>query len=304
MRDVDMVAVVGYYIPLKKNGNRHVGVCPFHSDTVPSLVVYDDHAYCFGCNRYFDAVQFIQEQEGIDVGGALHKLEDRSLLTRHSLDIQQEPARKLPPISWEILDYWYECGKAPEVRQYYHDRLLTDKSIEYYRLGWDGSRYVIPIWEGLPGNSPVYNVKFRHASGDMKYSGLPGRSSPKLFNKWVLNSKAELYAPGDWNVIIMMGEFDTILATQDGLPVVSGTAGQGVWKKEWTEALAHIKRIWVVPDKGEERSAFNIASKFMGRATVHTYPGAYGMDYTAYRWGNTVEDFCANILNIDPSLLL
>jgi len=303
MWDVDMVAVVGYYIPLKRRGGQHVGVCPFHNDTVPSLVVYDDHAYCFGCGRFFDAVQFISEKEGVTDGQAKQKLQDRSLITRQTVEIQQEK-RSLPPINHEILDYWYDCGKAPNVRKYYYSRLLTDKYIDFYRLGWDGTHYVIPIWEGMPGVSKAYNVKFRNSTGDIKYSGLPGRSDPKLFNSWVLETNAQVKGPGDWKAIIMMGEFDAILATQDGLPVVSGTAGQGVWKREWTLAMAHIKRIWVVPDKGEERSAYNIASKFLNRATVHTYSGDYGMDYTEYRRDHTPQDFCTEILNIEPSLLL
>ena len=36
--------------PVPSSGGRHVCLCPFHADTVPSLVLYpDDTWHCFGC---------------------------------------------------------------------------------------------------------------------------------------------------------------------------------------------------------------------------------------------------------------
>lgn len=45
-------------------GSRKKAVCPFHGDSDPSLVLYDDdhpHAHCFGCGIHFDAVGFVHE---------------------------------------------------------------------------------------------------------------------------------------------------------------------------------------------------------------------------------------------------
>lgn len=45
-------------------GSRKKAVCPFHGDTDPSLVIYEDdhpHAHCFGCGKHFDVVGFVHE---------------------------------------------------------------------------------------------------------------------------------------------------------------------------------------------------------------------------------------------------
>lgn len=33
-----------------------MALCPFHDDHTPSLRLYDDHYYCFGCHAHGDAV--------------------------------------------------------------------------------------------------------------------------------------------------------------------------------------------------------------------------------------------------------
>jgi DNA primase len=35
----DIVSVIGTFIKIKKTGSNYVGVCPFHNDTKPSLII-------------------------------------------------------------------------------------------------------------------------------------------------------------------------------------------------------------------------------------------------------------------------
>ena len=35
----DIAEVIGDYVSLTKRGQNHIGLCPFHSDTTPSLTV-------------------------------------------------------------------------------------------------------------------------------------------------------------------------------------------------------------------------------------------------------------------------
>ena len=35
--------------------------CPFHKDRHPSMKLYDDHFYCFGCGDAGDVIDFCQE---------------------------------------------------------------------------------------------------------------------------------------------------------------------------------------------------------------------------------------------------
>lgn len=45
------------YEGIEHVGDKYLCINPAHKETVPSLKVYEDHAYCFGCNTYFDTVK-------------------------------------------------------------------------------------------------------------------------------------------------------------------------------------------------------------------------------------------------------
>ncbi|MCS7084438.1 MAG: CHC2 zinc finger domain-containing protein, partial [Aquificaceae bacterium] len=51
IRKIDIVDVIGSYIPLKKTGNSYSANCPFHKDDTPSLFVSPSRGIfkCFGC---------------------------------------------------------------------------------------------------------------------------------------------------------------------------------------------------------------------------------------------------------------
>lgn len=53
--------VVGDFITLTKQGQEHIGLCPFHSDTLPSFKVNDKKGVytCFACGAKGDAINFL-----------------------------------------------------------------------------------------------------------------------------------------------------------------------------------------------------------------------------------------------------
>jgi DNA primase len=57
-----IVMVVGSRIALKKRGNRHVGLCPFHPDRNPSFFVNPARGrfFCFGCQAGGSAEDFLR----------------------------------------------------------------------------------------------------------------------------------------------------------------------------------------------------------------------------------------------------
>lgn len=287
-----MVDLVGQTVSLRATGPIYKGLCPFHTDkNTPSLVVYPpSHAHCFGCGKHWDSIAWVQERDQCNFLSAVEWLANHSgqFTAISNLKIVTQK-KNLIPIEKSILDFWYN-QTTDEIRDYYHKRLLTDDTIDRYQLGWNGQRYVIPIWEGTPGQSIVYSVRLRASLSDMypKYLGLRHRSQSRLFNQYLLDT-AE-------TVVIFIGEFDAILGQQDGLIALSPTAGQGSWRPEWTKLFINVKHIYVVPDYGELVKGHAIASNFVGRSSVHTFPKVV-KDYTEYRLaGNTVEDFKKDIL--------
>ena len=39
--------------------------CPFHDETTPSLHIYPDHFYCFGCHAYGDHTDWLMRTRGL-----------------------------------------------------------------------------------------------------------------------------------------------------------------------------------------------------------------------------------------------
>jgi hypothetical protein len=51
-------------IQLRRSGQNWQGLCPFHSEKMPSFTVKDNHFRCFGCGAHGDALDFIQQLRG------------------------------------------------------------------------------------------------------------------------------------------------------------------------------------------------------------------------------------------------
>jgi DNA primase len=73
---VDLLGVVSRYVSLRRQGQRWVGLCPFHSEKTPSFTVSPDRGFfkCFGCGKGGDVFTFLQLREGLSFGEALRAL--------------------------------------------------------------------------------------------------------------------------------------------------------------------------------------------------------------------------------------
>ncbi len=75
----DIVEVVSAYTDLRRQGERFVGLCPFHEERTPSFSVKpaEGFYYCFGCEAGGDTIRFVQEKEGLSFPDAVEALADR-----------------------------------------------------------------------------------------------------------------------------------------------------------------------------------------------------------------------------------
>lgn len=77
---VDLVALISEYVPLRRQGARFLGLCPFHSEKTPSFGVSrgKNFYYCFGCQATGDAITFLRHVEGLGFMEAVERLAERS----------------------------------------------------------------------------------------------------------------------------------------------------------------------------------------------------------------------------------
>lgn len=89
--------VARHGVALRRSGTHLVGLCPFHQDEHPSLVVYPETRsfYCFGCGASGDAIDFVRRAAGLSFVDALERLGSQR-------DGQPspagQPARRSPPL--------------------------------------------------------------------------------------------------------------------------------------------------------------------------------------------------------------
>lgn len=68
--------VISRYIGLQRRGRNYVGLCPFHGDKHPSLVVNPEKQTfcCYSCKEWGDVFGFVQKMERCTFGQAVEKL--------------------------------------------------------------------------------------------------------------------------------------------------------------------------------------------------------------------------------------
>jgi DNA primase len=73
---VNIVNVVKNYMPLTKKGRNYMGLCPFHNDSNPSMVVSEEKQIfkCFVCGTGGNVINFVQKKENISYRDALLKV--------------------------------------------------------------------------------------------------------------------------------------------------------------------------------------------------------------------------------------
>lgn len=76
VKAVQLSAVVGQSVKLRRSGHEWVGCCPFHEDRTPSFTVNDakGFAHCFGCGWHGDAADFVAAIQGCGLNQAAERL--------------------------------------------------------------------------------------------------------------------------------------------------------------------------------------------------------------------------------------
>ena len=76
---IDLVALIGESVRLKKQGRRYSGLCPFHSEKTPSFSVNAERGfyYCFGCKASGSGIDFVMHRDGLSFPEAVRMLADR-----------------------------------------------------------------------------------------------------------------------------------------------------------------------------------------------------------------------------------
>lgn len=155
----DIVDVISGYVRLKKKGNTHFGLCPFHNEKTPSFSVAQDKQmyYCFGCGAGGNVFTFLMQYENDTFHEALETLAQRAGI---SLPRQETSARerqeadkrtKIMEINKAAAKYFYaqlrmEQGKIG--MNYFVKRGLSPETLKKFGLGYS-NKYSDDLYQYL-----------------------------------------------------------------------------------------------------------------------------------------------------------
>lgn len=147
----DIEDIVSSYVVLKRAGRNIKGLCPFHSEKTPSMVVYPDSQsfYCFGCGAGGDIIAFIMRAENLEYPDAVRFLARKVGMTvpEDGDDKASKQRETVFNINRETALFFHKCLKSPvgEIGyDYFKERGLSDKTITAYGLG-----YAPDTWNSL-----------------------------------------------------------------------------------------------------------------------------------------------------------
>jgi DNA primase catalytic core len=138
-------------IKLRRLGADLHGLCPFHDDKTPSLVITPKKNlwHCMGaCNAGGTAIDWVMRADGISFRHAVELLRADHLSATPIQPVKHGTVRKLPPpvareaddrlLLKQVVDYYNETLKqSPEAMKYLQSRGLTSSEmIDRFRLGF------------------------------------------------------------------------------------------------------------------------------------------------------------------------
>ncbi len=151
---VDVVAVIGRHVELKRSGRTWKACCPFHGERTPSFHVYpeDKHFKCYGCGEYGDVFKFLQRLQGKEFPEVVRALAQEVGVTIPEREEDSAEQRRRREERREILAaceaaaryfaarLWSEHGEQGQA--YLRARGLTEGTAKAFRLGlasneWD-----------------------------------------------------------------------------------------------------------------------------------------------------------------------
>ena len=137
-------------IALKRHGQDLVGLCPFHDDHEPSLVISPDKNlwHCLGrCQRGGSVIDWVMTINGVSFRHAVELLRE-GVSSLAAQPVKRSTVRALPaPVRFDaddqalrnqVIDYYHETLKqSPEALAYLEKRgIQSSEAIERFKLGY------------------------------------------------------------------------------------------------------------------------------------------------------------------------
>lgn len=153
-QSVDIVDVIGAYLPLEKKGRNYMAICPFHDDSHPSMSISPERQIymCFVCHHggnvfgflkdylkisYIEAVKMVAKMGNVDISE--YNLETKV----KPVDQKLEPLYRMHDEANKIYNHYLNTKLALGAKEYLDNRSINDEIIEEFQIGYAPSNHVL-----------------------------------------------------------------------------------------------------------------------------------------------------------------
>lgn len=177
----NIVQVISEYVPLKKRGINHTGLCPFHSEKTPSFTVSEQKQmfYCFGCNASGNVITFVMKKEGMEFVEAVKTLARRCgvAITDELKGVTEarELIHRALKESLEFFENELKGASGKVAREYLKKRGYDGEIASRFHLG-----YAPESWDSLANHLRKKGVALDCA----EKAGLLGRKDSRFYDKF------------------------------------------------------------------------------------------------------------------------
>ena len=191
----DIVEVVSGYLPLKRSGANHQGLCPFHGEKTPSFNVNSTRQifHCFGCGVGGNVFAFLMQIEGLSFPEAVRRLGERAGVEvpeeapSPTEQRRREEQERLVRINEVACDFYHrvllEAPEGATARSYLRQRGYDGEVARRFRLG-----FAPDSWDALAKHLAQKGFDpelFRERLG-LTRPGREGRGDIDLFRRRLL----------------------------------------------------------------------------------------------------------------------
>lgn len=144
---IDLVELIGGYVPVDKKGGNYWARCPFHHEKTPSFSINatDQFYHCFGCGVSGDAITFIREIESVDFMDAIKilcehahmEMPEMNFETEKTVEMKKKRERMLKIMRSAARFYLknLNSGQADAHVQYILNRKISSSVVRKFGLG-------------------------------------------------------------------------------------------------------------------------------------------------------------------------
>ena len=145
LESANIVALISEDINLRKNGVNYVGLCPFHADRTPSLIVSPSKRIykCFACGEGGNVITWFQKYHNLSFPEAVREVAKRCHIEIPAVELspEQKQQMQLRESAGSVLDESLRIFRAnlqtsDDAKAYLASRLINQDTADLYQVGY------------------------------------------------------------------------------------------------------------------------------------------------------------------------